>query len=167
MATPPAGAPAQQGRHRTKLLVVVDDTPECRVALRYASLRAKHTGGGVTLLRVLEPVDSAHWLAIGKLMEEEAREEAERLLHGLAAEVNEWAGVLPEYRIRQGRKLDEVLALLAEDPDIRALVLGASGSSEGPGPLVSKLAGQMSGSLRVPVTVVPGNLSNEQLEELA
>ena len=160
------GGPGQ-GRHRTKLLVVVDDTPECRVALRYASLRAKHTGGGVTLLRVLEPADSAHWLAIGKLMEEEAREEAEALLHALAAEVNEWADVMPEYRIRQGRKLDEVLALLAEDPDIRALVLGASTSSDGPGPLVSRLAGQMSGSLRVPVTVVPGNLSTDQVEELA
>jgi nucleotide-binding universal stress UspA family protein len=160
------GAPAQ-GRHRTKLLVVVDDTPECRVALRYASLRAKRTGGAVTLLRVLEPADASHWLAIGKLMEEEAREEAEALLHALAAEVNEWAGVLPEYRIRQGRKLDEVLALLAEDPDIRALVLGASTSADGPGPLVLRLAGQMSGSLRVPVTVVPGNLSTEQLEEFA
>ena len=160
------GAP-DQGRHRTKLLVVVDDTPECRVALRYASLRAKRTAGGVTLLRVLEPADASHWLAVGKLMEEEAREEAEALLHALAAEVNEWAGVLPEYRIRQGRKLDEVLALLAEDLDIRALVLGASTLPDGPGPLVSRLAGQVSGSLRVPVTVVPGNLSADQLEEFA
>jgi nucleotide-binding universal stress UspA family protein len=160
------GAPGQ-GRHRTKLLVVVDDTPECRVALRYASLRAKHTAGGVTLLRVLEPADGSHWLAVGKLMEEEAREEAEALLHALAAEVNEWAGVLPEYRIRQGRKLDEVLAILAEDLDIRTLVLGASTSTDGPGPLVSRLAGQMAGSLRVPVTVVPGNLSADQIEEFA
>jgi hypothetical protein len=73
---------------------------------------------------------------------------------------------MPEFRIREGRTQEEVLALLDEDPEIRLLVLGASAQKEGPGPLVSALAGQMSGSMRVPITVVPGDMSNEDIDEL-
>ena len=152
---------------RRSFLVVVDDTPECRVALRFASVRAKNTGGGVVLLHVIEPADFQHWMAVENLMREEAREEAEELLQGLAAEVHDWAGITPEYRIREGRKLDEILALLAAEPSIRVLVLGASPDAEGPGPLVSRLAGQISGSLPVPITVVPGNMTPEQIEDVS
>ncbi len=152
---------------RRSFLVVVDDTPECRVALRFASVRAKNTGGGVVLLHVIEPADFQHWIAVENLMREEAREEAEELLQGLAAEVHDWAGITPEYRIREGRKLDEILALLAAEPSIRVLVLGASPDAEGPGPLVSRLAGQISGSLPVPITVVPGNMTPEQIEDVS
>ena len=157
---------SRQPTRRRNFLVVVDDTPESRVALRFACLRAKKTGGGVVLLRVNEPADFQHWMAVEKLMQEEAREEAERLLQSLAAEVNEWSGLMPQYIIREGHKEDEILALLEEDSSIRVLVLGASPEKEGPGPLVSRLAGQMSGSLPVPITVVPGNMTPEQIEEL-
>ena len=152
---------------RRSFLVVVDDTPECRVALRFASVRAKNTGGGVVLLHVIEPADFQHWMAVENLMREEAREEAEELLQGLAAEVHDWAGITPEYRIREGRKLDEILALLAAEPSIRVLVLGASPDAEGPGPLVSRLAGQISGSLPVPITVVPGKMTPQQIEDVS
>ena len=156
-------APDQASR---KFLVVVDDTPECRVALRFACRRAMRTGGGVVLLRVIQPADFQHWLAVAERMREEAREEAEYLLQQLAAEVNDWAGVMPEFMIREGGTRDEVLGLIEEDPGIRILVLGASPDKEGPGPLVSSLAGQMSGSMSIPVTVVPGNLTENQVDEL-
>ena len=152
---------------RRSFLVVVDDTPECRVALRFARMRAQKTGGGVVLLYVIEPADFQHWMAVENLMREEAREEAEQLLQGLAAEVNEWSGIMPEYRIREGRKQDEILALLAEEPSIRVLVLGASPNKEGPGPLVSRLAGQISGSMPVPITVVPGNMTPQQIDDVS
>ena len=151
---------------RRSFLVVVDDSPECRVALRFASMRARRTGGGVVLLYVIEPADFQHWMAVENLMREEAREEAEELLHGLASEVHGWSGIMPEYRIRDGRKLDEILAVLEAEPSIRVLVLGASTDAEGPGPLVSRLAGQISGSLPVPITVVPGNMTAEQIDDV-
>lgn len=160
-----SGTNAPERRYR-KFLVVVDDTPECRVALRFASLRAKKTGGGVVLLYVIEPADFQHWVAVEKLMREEAREAAEELLQGLAAEVNGFAGIMPEYRIREGKTQEQILQLLEEEPDIRVLVLGASPEKEGPGPLVQALAGQMSGSMRVPVTVVPGSMTPEQIIEV-
>ncbi|MBM3518185.1 MAG: universal stress protein, partial [Alphaproteobacteria bacterium] len=88
--------PTRPAQGIRKFLVVVDDTPECRVALRFACRRARKTQGGVTLVRVIEPADFQHWAAVGNLMREEARAEAETLLQSLAADVNHSAGVIPE-----------------------------------------------------------------------
>ena len=149
-----------------QFLVVVDDTPECRKALRFAWRRAQRTGAGVTLLRVIDPVDFQHWLSVEERMREEAREEAEELLQKLAVEVQQQSTILPELVVREGAVRDAVVKLIDDDKTIRILVLGAGTGSEGPGPLVTQLAGKMSGALRVPVTVVPGNLADEQLDLL-
>ena len=149
-----------------QFLVVVDDTPECRKALRFAWRRAQRTGAGVTLLLVIDPVDFQHWLSVEERMREEAREEAEELLQKLAVEVQQQSTILPELVVREGAVRDAVVKLIDDDKTIRILVLGAGTGSEGPGPLVTQLAGKMSGALRVPVTVVPGNLSDEQLDLL-
>lgn len=156
----------KSGPRRTKFLVPVDDSPECKVALRFAFRRASRTQGGLVLLYVIEPADFQHWMAVENLMREEGREAAETVMHALAAEVQEESGITPEFRIREGRRQDEILSLLEEDPSIRVLVLGASTDTEGPGPLVSALAGQISGSLSVPVTVVPGNLSPSEIDDV-
>jgi nucleotide-binding universal stress UspA family protein len=157
----------QQGTlTRRKFLCVVDDSPECRLALRFSFRRAARTGGGVVLLYVIEPADFQHWVAVENLMREEAREAAEEVLHTLADEVSQWSGIMPEFAIREGRKEEEVIALLEAEPEIRMLVLGASAEKDGPGPLVSALAGPMSANMRVPVTVVPGNLTIEQIDEI-
>ena len=153
--------------HVRKFMVVVDDTPECRLALRFAARRAEHTQGGLVMLRVLEPGDFQHWMSVEDLMREEAREEAESLLRTLASEVQALTGMTPEFVIREGKTREELLAQIAEDPSIAVLVLGAGDSKEGPGPLVSALAGQMSGTLPVPVTVVPGTLSREEIDAIA
>ena len=149
-----------------KFLVVVDDTPECRKALRFACRRAQRTGGQVALLRVLRPADFQHWLAVEKRMEEEATEEAEELLRSLANQARENWGLEVEVKVSQGETYDVVLKLIEEDSAIRILVLGAAPGGEGPGPLVSQLAGKISGGMRVPITVVPGNLSDQQIDEL-
>jgi nucleotide-binding universal stress UspA family protein len=148
-------------------LVVVDETEEMRVALRYAALRAAHTGGRIALLYVIEPSDLQQWMAVESLMREERREEAEALLTKLSAEVSDICGTLPILYIREGRRRDELLALLDEEPSISVLVLAAGAGQEGPGPLVTSLVGKMAGRMRVPVTVVPGNLSDEQINVLA
>ena len=94
------------------------------------------------------------------------REEAERLMQKLATQVHDDSGIMPELVIREGRKKDELLLLISEDPSIRILVLGAGTGSEGPGPLVTALAGQMSGTLSIPITLVPGGLTIEQIDAL-
>ena len=153
-------------RARTKFLVVVDESPECRLALRFAAKRARKTGGGVALLRVIEPAEFQGWGAVEKIYLEEAHTEAQEILQKLAAEVNDIAGIMPELVIRDGKTRDVILKLIEEDPGIRILVLGASIDRSGPGPLVSSLAGQMSGSMRVPLTIVPGGLTPEEIDEL-
>ena len=158
----------QQGSlTKRKFLCIVDDSPECRLALRFAFRRAARTDGGVILLYVIEPGDFQHWMAVETLMQEEAREEAESILQTLADEVSRWSGIIPEFAIREGRKLDQLLELLDDEPEIRLLVLGASADKDGPGPLVSALAGPLLGRLRVPITVVPGTLSIDQIDDVS
>ncbi|WP_341704623.1 universal stress protein [Ferrovibrio sp.] len=167
--TATAAKPA--AKRRTKFLVVVDDTPESRVALRYATRRARNIRCGVVLLRVVEPVDFQQWAGVAEIMRSEAHEAAEQLLHDLAEQVNKESGLLPELVIREGVVRDEVLNLANTDPDIRMLVLAAAPSNgtvggQGPGPLVTALAGQMAGDLSFPITVIPGSLTDEQIDRL-
>ncbi|WP_339634442.1 universal stress protein [uncultured Sneathiella sp.] len=149
---------------RNKFLVVVDDTPECKSAIRFASRRAWHVGGGVILLYVIEPPEFQHWMGVEQAMREEARETAEELLQNLAEEIQKETTLVPEFVIRDGYKKEEVLALIEEDSDIRVLVLAASPESGGPGPLIKSLVGEMSGTFAIPITVVPGNLTTRQLD---
>ncbi len=149
---------------RNKFLVVVDDTPECKSAIRFACRRAWHVGGGVVLLKVIEPPDFQHWMGVEQVMREEARTTAEELLQQLAEEIRKDTNIIPEFAIRDGYIKDELLALIEADPDIRILVLAASPDSGGPGPLVKNLVGEMSGTFAIPITVVPGNMSNSQLD---
>jgi len=152
---------------RNKFLVVVDDTPECRVAIRFACRRAWHVGGGVTLLNVIEPPDFQHWMGVEQVMRDEARAEAEALLQDLAEEIQRDTHIIPEFAIRDGNVKEQLLQLIEEDPDIRILVLAASPDTGGPGPLVKSLVGEMSGTFAVPITVVPGNLSDQQLDAVS
>lgn len=149
-----------------KFMVVVDETPEFQIALRFASLRAAKVGGGVAMLHIIPPPDFQHWMAIELLMLEEARVEAERHLRELAEKVQHFAGVMPEIIIREGKPQDEVLKQIKQDPDIHILVLGAS-AGDGPGPLVSAFGGPLLKALGVPVVIVPGNLTDEQIDRLA
>jgi Universal stress protein family len=147
-------------------LVVVDESEEMRVALRYAALRAFHTGGRVALLAVVEPPGVQISQALEERMAEEQREEAEALLQKLTSEVKETCGTMPIVYIREGRRRDELFALLDEEPEISVIVLAAGAGSEGPGPLITALIGRTA-QLRVPITIVPGSLSDEQIAGLA
>jgi hypothetical protein len=153
--------------HHRVFLVVVDDSTEMRVALRFAALRAKSTGGRVALFRDIEPAGGFHhWAGIGELMQDEARQEAEKLLSDLAGEVIELSGQIPALYVRLGPIVQELVALVEEEPSISILVLAAGTSKDGPGPLISFLSGKGVNSLRIPITIVPGNLTNEQIEAL-
>ncbi|MBX2856908.1 MAG: universal stress protein [Rhodobacteraceae bacterium] len=149
-----------------KFLVVVDQTPECLKALRFAARRASRTGGGVVMLFVIEPEEFQHWATVAETMRAEAWSEAEARLNALAEEVKALAGTSPETIIREGLKREQVLQLIDESPEIAILVLGAGSENEGPGPLVTSLAGSMAGRLPIPVTLVPGHMTLSQIDDL-
>ncbi|QQP89673.1 universal stress protein [Skermanella sp. TT6] len=150
--------------HQRIFLVVVDDSEELNIALTYACLRARNTGGRVALLYVIEPSDFQHWIAVEDIMREERRTEAEQVLQRHAKQVNEITGTLPILYVREGERRDELLGLINEEPSISILVLAAGTGPEGPGPLVTHLAGKGVGKLRIPLTLVPGSLRREQLD---
>ena len=155
-------------RHDDRVfLVVVDDTEEMKVALRFACRRAAHTGGRVALLYVVESSEFQHWMSVGDLMREEARSEGEQILQRCAAQVSEQTGSLPVLYLREGSRRNQLMELIEEEPSISILVLAADTGPRGPGPLVSALTGKFVGKLRVPVTIVPGNLSDEQVDNIA
>src|SRR5262249_41153100 len=118
-------------------LAVVDETPEHRIAVRYASRRAAHTGGRLAMLYVVEASELQHFMAIEELARAERREAAEELLQRLCEENAPVAGSMPIVFIREGRPRDELIALINEEPSISVLVLAAGTGPEGPGPLIS------------------------------
>lgn len=161
---PPSRKPETYPR---KFLVVVDKTPECKVALRYATRRAQHTGGRVSLICIAGGGDFQQWRGVEEIMRDEAHEEAESALHNAAKIVNELSGLMPELVIEHGDAAECVLNLVKSDKDVSILVLAAGTSKEGPGPLVSRVAGPQVGAYPIPVTIVPGGLSDEDIDALA
>ena len=149
-------------------LVVVDETPEHHIAVRYAARRAAHTGGRVAMLYVIEPAELQHFQAIEELARSERWEAAEGLLQGLCEEIAPIAGSMPSVYIREGRTRDELLQLINEEPAISILVLAAGTGPEGPGPLIAYLTtGRLTARLRIPITIVPGGLTTDQVDQLS
>ena len=154
--------------HLRKFLVIIDETPECDRAVYYAARRAARTGGRLILFSTITiGEEGQQWLGVGDLMREEAREEADGRLDHYAARARNLAGVDPERVLREGVKAEAILSYIDEDEDIGILVLAAGTGKEGPGPLVSSIAGAGSGSFPIPITIVPGNLTDEELDALA
>ncbi|NEY89832.1 universal stress protein [Tabrizicola oligotrophica] len=148
-----------------KFLVVLDDSRECLNAMRFAALRASHTGGGVQILSILRPEDFQGWIGVADLMRAEARERIEAHFEVFAKWMRDKKGVNPELVIREGDPAAEILAQVREDPEIGVLVLGAGTDKSGPGPLVTQMS-RNSGSLPIPITIVPGEMSKERLESI-
>ncbi|WP_339107992.1 universal stress protein [Thioclava sp. GXIMD4216] len=148
-----------------KFLVVLDDTRECLNAMRFAAMRASHTGGGVTIISVIPPEEYQHWMGVAELMREEARERIEAHFEVFAKWMRDRQGVNPELVIREGEPVKEIFKLVEEDPEIGVLVLGAGAGKGGPGPLVTQMV-KNSGSLPFPLTIVPGDMSKEKLEQI-
>jgi len=156
----------REAGHRRKFLAIIDETPECERAVAYASRRALSTGGVVVLLFVIETADFQQWLGVEQIMREEARATATAALDAQASKVREKLGIEPELVVREGSRVEEIHKLIEEDQDIAILVLAAGNAKEGPGPLVASIAGK-GAAFPIPVTVVPQNLSDEDIESLA
>jgi len=148
-----------------KFLVVLDDSRECLNAMRFAAMRAANTGGGVAILSVIPPDDFNHWIGVGNVMREEARERIHAHFEVFAKWMRDKQGIDPELVIREGQPVDEIISQVRDDPEIGVLVLGAGTDKKGPGPLVTQLT-RNAGNLPIPITIVPGDLSKEQLEAI-
>ena len=148
-----------------KFLVILDDSRECLNAIRFAAMRATKTGGGVEILAVIPPEEFNHWIGVGDIMREEARERIEVHFEVFAKWMRDRQGLEPELVIREGELVPEILNQIKENPEIGILVLGAGIENKGPGPLVTQLT-KTSGSLPIPMTIVPGDLSKERLSAL-
>jgi nucleotide-binding universal stress UspA family protein len=148
-----------------KFLVVLDDSRECLNAMRFAAMRAKKSGGGVSILSVIPPDEFNHWIGVGDIMRQEARERIEAHYEVFAKWMRDRQGINPELIIREGEPVPEILAHIESDPEIGILVLGAGLDKKGPGPLVSQMS-KNAGTLPCPITIVPGNLTKDQLDTL-
>ena len=147
-------------------LVVIDETEEMQNALHFACRRARNSGGRVAMLYVIEPAEFQHWLGVERVMQDEARDAAEQTLQTLAAKAQAMTGKMPALFIREGRRRDEVLALIDEEPSISGVVLGTASGRQEPGPLVTYLISRMGDRMRVPLTLVPGTLSESDIDSL-
>ena len=148
-----------------KFLVVLDDSRECLNAMRFAAMRAAKTGGGVAILSVIPPDEFNHWIGVGDIMREEARERIVAHFEVFAKWMRDKQGVDRELIIREGEPVPQIIEQVREDEEIGVLVLGAGTDKKGPGPLVTQLS-RSSGSLPIPITIVPGDLSKERLEAI-
>jgi len=156
----------EQG-HKPKCLVIVDDTAEWDRAVYYASRWAIRAGGGVVMLRIIETEDqNQQWLGVAEVMRAEAHEEANAALDRAAGRANGIAAITPERVIREGDPAEQIIDVIDSDVDISMLVLAANPGPEGPGPLITIMAKTV-GSFPIPVTIVPGDLTDEAIDALS
>tara|TARA_B110000438_G_C15691825_1_gene597127 strand:+ start:526 stop:1002 length:477 start_codon:yes stop_codon:yes gene_type:complete len=153
-------------KHRSKFLVIVDDSEELSTAIRFAAKRALNTKGGIVLLNIIEYTDPQQWQSVEDIIIQEARDDAEKKLQKWSKIVHDMSGITPEILIKEGITSEKILEFLEEDDQIRFLVLAAAEGEE-PGPLVSLLAGKKSGILPVPVVVIPSAITNDSIDDLA
>jgi nucleotide-binding universal stress UspA family protein len=144
---------------------LLDDSRECLSAMRFAAMRAEKTGVSVKILSVIEPEEFQHWIGVGDLMRAEARERIEVHYEVFAKWMRERHNLEPELEIREGETVHEILGAIKEDPQIGLLVLGAGTERDGPGPLVAHLS-RTAGSLPVPITIVPGSLTKDEMDKI-
>ena len=153
--------------HKPKCLVIVDDTAEWDRAVYYASRWAIRVGGGVVMLRIIETEDqNQQWLGVADIMRAEAHDEADAALDRASGRANGIAAITPERVIREGEATEQILDVIDQDADIAMLVLAANPGPEGPGPLVTLMASAV-GSFPIPITIVPGGLSDADIDALS
>ncbi len=152
-------------KKRNKFLVIVDDTEELEIAVKFAAKRALSTKGGVILLNVIEHFDPQQWQSVEDIILQEAHELAQKKLKKWSKIVHDLTKITPELLVKEGIPSEKIIETLEGDSDIRFLVLAAAGGDQ-PGPLVKLLAGQISGKLPVPIVLVPQGLTEEELNDL-
>ena len=155
--------------HRRKILVIADESKEVEPALFYAACRSQRTGAAIVLLYVIEP-ENQFWGGVRQVQIEEETNKAKAVFRLLRVKLGkeQFQAVPVDEVIREGKKVEQILKLIEEDVDVAILVLGAAVDNKGPGPLVSSLAsGTAAGQFPIPITIVPGGLSLDDIRTMA
>ncbi len=147
-------------------LVIMDETDESRLALRFAARRAARTGGLVHIVALVPPQEFVAFGGVQATIEEEARSRAEVLVTSAAGNIVSESGRMPIVSVREGEAVQAVRDYLKEHPEVSALVLGAAAEGT-PGPLVTHFAAGHPGQLPCPLMIVPGSIGDEQLDRLS
>lgn len=146
-------------------LVIMDETDEAATALRFAARRAVRTGGTVHLLALVPRQPFVAFGGIQATIEEEARARAEALVTAAAGSLLGDVSHPPVISVQTGEAVDVIRSYLGTHPEVSALVLGAAASG-GPGPLVLHFTA-ITGQLTCPLYVVPGGMSEADMERLS
>lgn len=145
-------------------LVVIDESAEAHVALRFAARRAARTSGAVHLLAIVPKQGFSAFGNVQATIEEEARDRAEVLANSAAGELMSEAGIMPQITVCVGEGRQMIADYLAGHEEVAALVLAAA---EGPpGPLVAHFSAN-AGAMPCPLFIVPGTLSDEDIDRLS
>lgn len=148
-------------------LVIVDESKEMEIALQYACERVKKLNGHLILASFIKPIDVLTTKSVGDIMKNEAREEAETMLHKASAYVKEETGITATLHVKEGDMIEQLLKLIEEEKNISVLILAASiEENKGPGPIISSILTKNYIRLNIPVMIVPGNFSKERIKQI-
>jgi nucleotide-binding universal stress UspA family protein len=119
------------------------------------------------MLRIIEIEDqNQQWLGVADIMRAEAMEDANAALDRASGRANGIAAITPERVIREGDPTEQVIDVIEKDVDIAILVLAANPGPEGAGPLIAAMANAV-GNFPVPIVIVPGELSDAEIDALS
>ncbi len=149
-----------------KYLVCVDNSGDWEKALNFSCHSIKKSGGKLALMYVIEPADFMHWQGVESIMKEESRKNAEELLSSIGTSVGDEFGLLPEFIVKEGDKVEEIISVANSEAKIDIIVLGSAPPGKGSNKLVTELTGKLNKNLNVLLTIVPANLSDESLEKI-
>jgi nucleotide-binding universal stress UspA family protein len=156
---------AETEDYQRKYLVIIDDSPECSRAVTYAAYRARRVGGGIVFLALIDTADFQQFLGVEEVMRAEALEDAERLIDTHLAKVRAIdPAISVETLVREGRGTAPIEDVIAQDRNVAILVLAASSSGEGP--LIAAF-GQGGGGLHIPVTIIPGAMTDAEIQAVS
>ena len=148
-------------------LVVVDGTDEMEVSLKYACIKAKKTNAHLILASFIKPIDVLTTKSVGDIMKNEARQEAETMLHKASGYVKEETGITSTLHVKEGEQIEELIKLIQEEKNISELILAASMDEKGPGPIISSIITARNYSrLNIPIIIVPGNFLKEKINKV-
>ena len=150
------------------ILVIADGSKEMEVALQYACARSKKTNRKIIVATFIEPIDVLTTQGVTEIMQNEAREEAEKVLNTAATIVKEATGIMPVLHTREGEIISELKKLIEEEEGINVLVLAANTNEneKNPGPIINALVSKEISTLRIPIMIVPGNFSKDHISQI-
>ena len=153
---------------KSKLLVCVDNTDHSRVALRFACSKSKHLDFAAELIHVINPSEynTNTLFGVGDRIRDEKRAEAENLMKSFADEAQKYAGITPSFYIKEGSLSDEILKTVTEDGNYNMLILGKAPHEASKKDIITQVTSELAGKLMIPMIIVPGNLTDQQIEEL-